>query len=163
MELNILVLIGSSLILAGIAGCIFPVIPGLILSYTALILVSFSRQWEPFSISFIVIMGLAVCAVTTLDFLVPRWRKKRYGASKPGVLIAVAGMLIGLWLLPPRGIVIGAFIGALIGELLVRKREKSAFSAGAGVFVGTILGIMLKICLTGLIAHYFLNAINLFQ
>jgi uncharacterized protein YqgC (DUF456 family) len=163
MELNILVLIGSSLIFAGIAGCIFPVIPGLILSYIALILLAFSRQWEPFSISFLVIMGFAVCAVTTMDFLVPKWRKKKYGASKPGVLIAVAGMLIGLWLFPPWGIVIGALIGALIGEILVRKREKSAFRAGAGVFVGTIFGIMLKICLTGLIMHYFLDALYVFN
>jgi len=61
-------------------------------------------------------------------------------------VISVVGMLIGLWFFPPWGILIGAFFGALIGEILVRKREKSAFSAGAGVFVGTIFGIMLKIC-----------------
>ena len=102
-------------------------------------------------------MGFTVCAVTTLDFLVPKWRKKKYGASKPGVLISVAGMLVGLWLFPPWGIVIGAFMGALIGEILVRKQKKSAYRAGAGVFVGTLLGIMLKICLTGLIIHYFLK------
>ena len=139
---------------------IFPIIPGLILSYFALILLSFAHQWEPFPLSLLIVMGIVVCAITTFDFLVPRWRKKKYGSSKPGVLISVIGMLIGLWVFPPWGIVIGAFIGALIGEILVRKREKSAFRAGAGVFVGTIIGIMLKICVTGLIAHYFIIAIK---
>ena len=105
-------------------------------------------------------MGTAVCAVTALDFLVPKWREKKYGASKPGVRISVIGMLIGLLFLPPCGIFIGAFIGGLTGEILVRKRPKSAFRAGSGVLVGTILGIMLKVCLTGLMLLYFLKVIN---
>ena len=83
-------------------------------------------------------MGTAVCAGTALDFLVPKWREKKYGASKPGVRISVIGMLIGLLFLPPCGIFIGAFIGGLTGEILVRKRPKSAFRAGSGVLVGTI-------------------------
>lgn len=159
--MNPLILIGALLILIGIAGCIFPIIPGLILSYGALILLSVAYHWEPLSLSLLTVMGIVVCIVTALDFLVPKWRKKKYGASKPGVLFSIIGMLIGLWLFPPWGIIIGAFVGGLIGEILVRKQEKSAFKAGAGVFVGTIFGIMLKICITGLIAHYFLKAATL--
>jgi len=157
---NIPLIAGAVFALAGVAGCIFPVIPGLVLCYIALILLSFLRQWEPFSITFLVIMGLSVFAVTTLDFLVPKWREKKYGASKPGVLISVIGMLIGLWFLPPWGIVIGAFIGGMVGEILVRKRPKSAYRAGSGVLVGTIFGIMLKVGLTGLMLHYLLKVIN---
>lgn len=159
--MNPLVVIGLILIIAGIAGCIFPVIPGLILSYGALILLSIAYRWEPFAISLLVTLGSVVIALTILDLLVPRWREKKYGASKPGVLIAVIVMLIGLWLLPPWGIVIGAFIGGLTGETVVRKRPGSAFRAGAGVFVGTIFGIMLKVCVTGVITYYFLKAITL--
>lgn len=161
--MNPLIIIGLILIIAGIAGCIFPTIPGLILSYGALILLSIAYRWEPFSVSLLIILGTAVCGVTALDFLVPRWREKKYGASKPGVLIAVIVMLIGLWLLPPWGIVIGAFVGGLTGEIIARKRPGSAFRAGAGVFIGTIFGIMLKVCVTGVIVHCFFSALILWD
>ena len=159
--LSPLVAIGFVLLLAGIAGCIFHVLPGLILSYGALILLSIAYQGGPFSLSLLIILGISICGVTALDFLVPRWREKKYGASKPGVLIAVIAMLIGLWLLPPWGIVVGAFIGGLTGEIMVRKRPRSSFRAGAGVFVGTIFGIMLKVCMTGVMIYYFLCALGL--
>ncbi len=161
--MNPLILTGALLIIAGIAGCIFSVIPGLILSYISLILLSFVHHLESYSPRFLILMGIVVSVITALDFLVPKWRKKKYGASRPGMLISVIGMLIGLWLFPPWGIIIGAFIGGLIGEILVRKQEKSAFKAGAGVFIGTIFGIMLKICITGLIAHYFLKEATLYN
>lgn len=103
--MNPFIVTGFILILARIAGCIFPIIPGLILGYISLILLSISHQWELFPISFLVVMGMIVVTVTALDLLVPKWRKKKYGASKPGVLISVAGMLAGLWLYPPWGIV----------------------------------------------------------
>ena len=159
--MNPLVVIGSILMLAGIAGCIFTVIPGIMLGYIALILLSFAYQWEPFSLSMLIILGIAACAVTALDILVPKWRVKKYGASRPGVLSSLIGMLAGLWLFSPWGIVIGAFIGGMAGEIIVRKRPKSAYSAGAGVLVGTIFGIMLKVCLTGLMLHYFIEALKL--
>jgi uncharacterized protein YqgC (DUF456 family) len=60
-------------------------------------------------------------------------------------------------------IIITYQFGALIGEILVRKREKSALRAGAGVFVGTLFGIMLKICVTGVIVYYFLTALGLWN
>ncbi len=159
-SVNIPLIAGVFFALAGVAGCIFPVIPGLLLSYAALLLISAAYRWEPYSLSLLIILGLAACAVTALDFLVPKWREKKFGASKPGVLISVIGMIIGLWFLPPWGIVIGAFIGGMVGEILVRKRPKSAWGAGSGVLVGTIFGIMLKVCLTGLMLHYLLKVIN---
>jgi len=157
---NIPLIAGVFFALAGVACTIFPVIPGLPLSYASLILLSAAYGWEPYSLPLLIILGIAACAVTALDFLVPKWREKKYGASKPGVRISVTGMLIGLWFLPPWGIVIGAFIGGMVGEILVRKRPKSAFRAGAGVFIGTILGIMLKVCLTGLMLRYFIKALK---
>ncbi|HUT66404.1 MAG TPA: DUF456 domain-containing protein [Spirochaetota bacterium] len=158
--MNIPLIAGAVFVLAGVACTIFPVIPGLLLCYAAIILISAAYRWEPFSLSLLIILGIVACAVTALDFLVPKWREKKYGASKPGVLISVIGMLIGLLFLPPWGIFIGAFIGGLTGEILVRKRPKSAWGAGSGVLVGTILGIMLKVCLTGLMLLYFLKVIN---
>jgi len=45
----ILIILGSTLIFAGIVGCVLPVIPGPPLSYGALILLSLAYKWEAFS------------------------------------------------------------------------------------------------------------------
>ena len=94
---------------------------GLRLSYAALILLSAAYEWGPYSLSLLIILGIAIYAVTALDFLIPKWREKKDGASKPGALISVIGMLIGLLFLPLWGIFIGAFIGGMVGDILVRK------------------------------------------
>jgi len=91
-----LIISSAVLALAAIAGPLLPFVPGPLLGYLALILLSAAYRWEPFSLSLLIILGTAVCAVTVLDFLVPKWRKKKYGASKPGVLASFIGMLAGL-------------------------------------------------------------------
>lgn len=50
-------------------------------------------------------------------------------------------------------------IRTVTGELIYSKNEKSAFKASSGVFTGTIFGIMLKICITGMVTFYFLKAV----
>lgn len=152
--MTVLTVTGFLLILSGLLGCVFPFIPGLPLSYLALILLSFEYKWEPFSTPFLILMGVIVLTVTALDFIVPKRTVKKYGASRPGVLGSLIGMILGNIIFPPYGLVFGSFIGAISGELISSKNEKSALKAGAGVFTGTILGIMLRNCIVGLMAYY---------
>jgi uncharacterized protein YqgC (DUF456 family) len=54
-------------------------------------------------------------------------------------------MLVGMFFVPPWGIFIGAFAGALIGEYISGKRGGSAMRVGWGIFVGVLAGIGLKL------------------
>jgi len=157
--MNIIVLIGFLLVISGIAGCIFPVVPGIVLSYCALILLLYINKWKPFSTVFLVIWGIIVLIITALDYIVPKLTSKKYGASKFGVWGSVIGMIIGLSFLSLIGLIIGSFVGAVIGEIIYSKNKKSAIKAGAGVFVGTIFGIILKPCIIGVTSLYFIRAI----
>ena len=154
-----LIILGLILALIGLLGCILPVIPGPPLSYASLIILSLARQWEPFSLTFLIIMGILMLAVSLVDYVFPAIGAKRYGASKAGVWFSIIGMVVGIFFIPPWGIFIGAFVGALIGELLVGKGGKKALKAGWGVFVGNMVSIGFKLAYSGVIIFFYVTKI----
>lgn len=145
-----LIILGALLLLTGLVGCVLPVLPGPPISFAGIVLLWWARDWhaESFGWPAMIVLGLLALVVTILDFVVPAWGAKRYGASRIGVWLSVLGMLIGMVFFPPFGMLVGAFAGALGGELLVGKREGEAARAAWGVFVGTMAGIGLKLAVS---------------
>ena len=154
-----LVILGLLIALIGLLGCILPVIPGPPLSYAALIIFSLAKHWEPFSIAFLIIMGILMLAVSLVDYVFPAIGAKRYGASKAGVWFSIIGMVVGIFFIPPWGIFIGAFVGAIIGELLVGKGGKKALKAGWGVFVGNMVSTGFKLAYSGVVIFFYVKAL----
>ena len=152
-----LVILGLIVALIGFVGCILPVIPGPPVSYAALIILSLAKQWEPFTITFLIIMGALMLAVSLLDYVFPAIGAKRYGASKAGVWFSIIGMLVGIFFIPPWGMFIGAFGGAIVGELLVGKGGKKALKAGWGVFVGNMVSTGFKLAYSGVVIFFYVN------
>lgn len=155
----ILIIIGFLLLLVGFIGCVIPGIVGPPFSFLALILLSVAKRWEPFSPTFLLIMAALTIAVTVLDYVVPAAGARKFGASKFGIWGAIIGMFIGLIFVPPLGMIIGAFVGAFVGELMVGKQSLDALKAGWGVFVGVMLGIILKLIASGIMTFYFIKAL----
>lgn len=143
MELT-LIIIGLLLAILGFVGCLLPVLPGPPLSYIALLVLSFARDWQAFSISFLVIAGIVAVAVSILDFLIPPAGAKRYGASRYGFWGSLIGMVLGLIFFSVPGMFIGGWAGAVLGELYGGKTGKGAMRAGWGAFLGNLVAIGLK-------------------
>jgi uncharacterized protein YqgC (DUF456 family) len=104
-------------------------------------------------------MAVITVIVTGLDYILPAAGAKKYGASKLGFWGAVAGMILGIFFMPPLGMIIGAFIGAIAGELLKGKQSYEALKAGWGVFMGVMLGVLLKLTATGIMTFYFIKGL----
>ena len=158
MVMTLLQILGGVLILIGIVGCVLPVLPGPILSYVALILLSLAKDWEPFSITFLIIMGVLALILSVMDNFIPAISAKKYGASKYGIWGSLIGMLLLMVVFPPWGIFIGAFAGAVMGEFIGGTRGRKVFQIGYGVFLGSMLGVGLKLafCLM-LLGVYIMN------
>jgi hypothetical protein len=153
----VLIILGLLLALIGLVGCILPVIPGPPLSFFALIILSYAKNWEPFSSTFLIIMAGLTIVVTILDYVVPASGAKKYGASRLGVWGSIIGMLFGLFFFPPWGMLIGAIGGALAGELAGGKEGKKALRAGWGVFVGNMVSVGLKLAFSGVILFFYIK------
>lgn len=154
-----LITAGFVLGVAGVIGCLLPVVPGPPLGFIALLILSLVRHWEPFSTTFLVVMGGLTAGVVLLDYVLPSLGAKRYGASKLGVWGSMIGLLIGFFAFPPFGIFIGGFAGAVVGELFAGRAGRTALRAGWGVFVGNLLSITLKMGLSAVMLFFYIKAV----
>jgi uncharacterized protein YqgC (DUF456 family) len=154
----LLLVLGIILMLAGIIGCILPVIPGPSLSFLGLILLHLSR-FAHFSAKFLVLMGLITLIVTVLDYVVPVWGTKKLGGSKAGIWGAGIGMGVGIFFFPPLGIILGPFIGAVIAELYKGAQFHQSIRSGMGSLVGFMAGTGLKLIASFVMTYYFIVAL----
>ena len=154
----LLAVLGSLLVLAGFAGCILPMLPGPPLAYLALFCVLMDRGWGAYSVLELVLLGVLTAAVTVVDTLLPVMGARKYGASRAGVWLSVVGMVVGIFFFPPFGFLLGAFAGALAGEILSGKGS-GAMRPAWGVFVGTLAGTGLKLGACAVIAWYFVAGV----
>lgn len=153
----ILIILGTILIVLGFIGCVVPVIPGPVLSFVALILISIPGRFTLFSPALLIILGIAAIGSQLLDNLFPVLSSKKAGAGKAGIWGSVIGMIAGMIFFPPLGVIFGAFLGALAGEMLFNKENKEPLKAAMGVFTGTLLGIIVKLTVCGIIVGFFIN------
>ena len=61
---------------------------------------------------------------------------------------------------PPLGVIIGAFFGALLAELLFNRENENPLKAALGVFTGTVFGIILKLTVSGVITGFFISGLK---
>jgi len=155
----LLIILGGILVIVGIAGCVLPVLPGPPISYVSLILLSLAYKWKAYSTNFLLVIGIITVVVTVLDFILPVYLPKRYGASKFGIWGSIIGMIAGMIFFPPFGLIIGTFLGAVLGELAFNKDKRASLKAALGVLIGTIAAILLKVSVSGIIGFYFFRAV----
>lgn len=100
-------------------------------------------------------MGSIMVLVSVLDYVVPVYGTKRFGGSRQGVRGSAIGLIIGVFVLPALGIVIGPFglpgiilgpfIGAYLGETHSGKSPEQALKAAFGSFLGFLAGTFMKL------------------
>jgi len=151
-----LIISGSLLMILGIAGCLLPILPGPPLSYLGLIAIHLTSKID-FSSKFLISWGIIVIVVSILDYVIPIWGTKFFGGSKYGVWGSMVGLLAGLFI-PPIGIIIGPFIGAVAGEMLAGNQQ-NALKAGFGSFIGFIAGTVVKMLVSLIMLYYFIAAL----
>lgn len=150
--------LGVILTIAGLVGCILPLIPGPPLVYAAVMIAQYTLD-KPFTTRFMVVWLILVFIVVLLDYYVPIWGTKKFGGSKSGIWGSTIGLIIGLFFFPPFGIIAGPFIGAVVGELLIGKDMQRALRSGLGSFLGFITGAIMKLAVSLFLGFHFFKAI----
>jgi len=133
----------------------FPAIPGPPLSYIALILLQFAKEEPVFKENFLISFAFYTVLVFLLDYILPLLGAKLYGTTKRGIWGAIIGMIVGIFIIPPFGMILGIFLGTVIGELTAGKESSMALKSGIVTFVGSIIATFIKLSLSLVMAFYF--------
>jgi hypothetical protein len=154
-----LIVLGGIFTIAGVIGCILPIIPGPPLSYVGLLLLQLSSE-HPFTVQFLVIYAILTVLVVVLDYIIPIYGTKKLEGSKYGMWGSAVGLIIGLMFFFPFGIIIGPMLGAFIGELLMGGKTKDkALKSVFGSFLGFLVGTTIKFILSLSMVYYFVMAV----
>lgn len=150
----ILLILGFSLLLVGLVGSVVPVVPGPPLGYLGILVIKWSGLGT-FTPEFLWLWGGIVAVVTVADFLLPGLMTRLFGGSRAATWGAMIGVFAGIFIMPPYGIILGPFLGALTGEWINNNELNGrAFKAAFGSFLAFILGVGMKLAVGGaLIFH----------
>ena len=138
-----LLILGLILCLLGIVGSFSPIIPGPITSWFGLLVIHFSKL-IPFDNQFLFITFLIAALIFALDLIIPILGLKKLGGSKKGLIGSTIGLLLGLFLAGPFGLLIGSFFGAISGEYVNNNSIKKSIKPAMGTFIGMAVGTTIK-------------------
>ena len=145
VEVAIFVL-AAALVLIGIAGTIYPALPGPILVFAGLFLAAWANDYEYVSWFWLTILGILTALTFVADFVATVLGARRVGASGLALWGSFLGAVVGLFFGLP-GLLFGPFIGAVGGELIARGRVDQASRVGLATWLGLIFGTLAKLAL----------------
>jgi hypothetical protein len=156
---TVLIVIGALLQIVGLAGCFLPWLAGPPFNFLGLIFLCLAKGWDTFSPAFLIVMAALTLLTMILDYVLPMAGARKYGSTKRGFWGAFLGMVVGVLFFPPFGMIIGAFIGAVVGELTAGKKNAEAMRAGWGVFLGVFVALISKLVVSGIMTFFFVKAL----
>jgi uncharacterized protein YqgC (DUF456 family) len=99
-----------------------------------------------------------VVVVIVLDYVVPALGARKFNCGKMGVFGCVVGTIVGLFFMP-IGLLVGPFLGAMVGELIAGKEVRQSLKGAVGAFLGYAAGILLKLLCCGSLAAVFVQTV----
>ncbi len=152
-------LLALVVMLLGLVGAVVPGLPGTPLIFAAALVhrLYFGDRGAAWWV--ILALGLLAAASMVVDFAATSLGARRFGATWRGIVGAGIGALLGLFLLPPFGLILGPWLGAVVGEVLGGREWKSAGKAGLGAVLGLLAGTAAKVA--ACLAMILLFALNL--
>ena len=136
--------IATGLIVIGLAGAIVPAVPGIPVIFGGIWLIAWSDhfehigRWSLIGIAIVGSLGLAI------DLVAGALGAKRVGAGRQALCGALLGTVVGLFFGIP-GLLIGPFLGAVVGELSAGSSILRSAHVGVGAWAGLIFGTIVKL------------------
>ena len=139
-------LLAGLIVIAGLAGTVIPALPGVPLVFAGLFVGAWIGNFE--TIGWITIGVLALLAVVAwaVDFLAGALGARYLGASSRAFWGATFGAIVGIFFGLP-GIVLGPFIGAVLGELSGGSDLLQSGRSGLGAWLGMVVATAAKLAI----------------
>jgi len=154
MDPNVYLAISAILVVLGVLGTVLPVLPGALLVFGGLFLAAWAQDFTRVGPWGLALIGALMALAFAVDFIASVAGAKRVGASPKALLGAGIGGLIGVFFGLP-GILLGPFIGAVLGELIARGGFAQATRVGIGTWLGLLVAAVAKLVIAFLMIGTF--------
>ena len=128
-----------AVLLIGLLGTVVPFLPGILLMWGAVIAYGFLVGFGPVGVIAVVGATLLSIAAVAIGFVVPARLADESGAAGKSQVAAIIGGIIGFFVIPVIGFIVGALGGIAISEYLdkgdpdLARQSTIAVAKGFGV------------------------------
>lgn len=151
-------ILASALVVVGLAGVVFPALPGTVLVFAGLLIAAWAEGFNRVGVWTLLLIGVIGAASYLVDFVAAALGANHVGASKRAVVGAALGTLLGLPL-GLVGVIFGPLAGAILGELTAHRDISRAGRVGMAAWIGFLIGTVVKIALAfSMIAIFLVSA-----
>lgn len=157
MDPLLLKILAAVLVLIGLAGTLLPILPGVPLIFMGLLVAAWADNFQHVGAVTLTILGVLTALAIAADFLASALGAKKLGASPKAVVGATLGAIVGMFFGLP-GLVLGPFVGAVVGELSAKRELLQAGKSGLGTWLGLLLASVAKLTLSFLMLGVFITA-----
>jgi len=144
MEITIPVIV-FALYAVSLIGIFIPFLPGLVLAWVGFIIYVITNHHIEGNLLWIILLTLITIVAILSDTIFSLIGAKAYNSSRYGIIGGFLGFIVGIFIFPPFGMLIGPFAGIYIGEIASGKDPKSATRALWGAVIGFIVSVGLKV------------------
>ncbi len=155
-------LLAALTVIAGLAGTVVPALPGVPLVFAGLFIGAWIDNFEIVGWGTIGILAVLAAIAWIVDFVAGALGARYMGASARSFWGATIGAIVGLFFGIP-GLLLGPFLGAVIGELSGGRDLVRSGRAGVGAWLGIVVATAVKLAIAFLMIGLFLFRLGLDQ
>ena len=138
------IIISILFLILGLVGSILPIVPGPPFSFFGLLLLHFFTSFN-LEGNYLFYFGAFAVIITLLDYWLQIYSVKYFGGGRSSTFGVVLGILCGIFIFPPFGVIVGPFFGAYLGALIESDFDFfKSFKIAIGSLVGFLGGTILK-------------------
>ncbi len=123
-----LTIVTGLLMVVGLVGIVVPVVPGLLLTVGATLLWAYAHPAPGAWVVFWIALVLYAAGVVT-QYLLPGRKMRREGVGTSTMLLAVVLGIIGFFVIPVVGAIVGFVLGIFLVELTRRQDRAAAWTS----------------------------------
>lgn len=148
-------LLAGLLVIAGLAGTVAPALPGVPLVMAGLFIGAWIGDFVEVGWLTLGLFALLTVVGQVVDFLASAFGVRYTGAGVRAFWGATLGAIVGIFFGLP-GLLLGPFIGAVLGEISSGRTLVESGKAGLGAWLGMMFAIAIKLAISFLMIGIFI-------
>lgn len=139
-------ILSAVLTVTGLVGMLLPLLPGAPILFLGLLFGAWADNFQYVGPWTLLLLAVLTALTYLIEFVASVLGVRKCGGSNRAMWGAALGGFVGIFFSIP-GIILGPFVGAVLGELSLQRTLDQASRAGFGTVIGLAVGIAGKLAI----------------